>query len=102
MVSSGRSKRWRVGFERSGSAVHFVSTHFDQVLRAGERNVLISRPSWSVCWMERREKVDTEPMLATVWISTLFLVQGSVGGDVLGWCSLRAVLGSALLERDFL
>lgn len=45
---------------------------------------MMSRPSWSVCWMERREKVETQPMSA------------------MGWCSLRAVLGSALLERDFL
>lgn len=48
---------------------------------------MITRPSWSVCWMERREKVDTEPMLATVWISTLPLVHGSAEGTY--WVDAR-------------
>ena len=53
--------------------------------------------------MERREKVDTEPTWDTADVRQEFIQYEVQRQNVLGsWDSCKAVLGSALLESDFL
>lgn len=58
MVSSGRSKRLRVGLERSGSAGNALE---DEHSLCNEQDVLMTLPSRSRCCILRRENVSRSP-----------------------------------------
>lgn len=101
MVSSGRSRRLRVGLERSGSAGTVLGLARSLCKQSSMEDVLMTFPSRSRCCMLRRENVSWPGWLVT---ATMEVRKGTTrsrsDGNLLGCSSYSAKLGSALVCNE--